>query len=260
MSSTFFFASKLLSEFIYPFNLAVVCLLASWWLVGRQRWRWAWRLQTLGLLLLLVPATGHMSEWLLASLEGVHPPKRAADYPAADAIVVLGGTSAPVVPPRLEAEEMNGARLQMAARLYKAGKAPTVIVSGGPYRLPDGTFGAEARDMAAVLRAFGVPDAAIRIEAESRNTYENARFVARELVLGRRQRVLLVTSAFHMPRAVAHFQKEGVDAIPAPSSFLSGSHWGPIGGCVPDPARLANTQLAVKEYVGRFVYWLLGKA
>ena len=153
------------------------------------------------------------SRWVAVSL--VHSLESqysgAADPASAPAVVVLGGGTLPATPPRT-AVELGGAgdRLLEAARLYRAGKAPRIVVSGGRIGWSR-THSPESTDMAEVLEFLGVPRAAILQEPRSRNTYENAIETRRLLAAEGIDRVLLVTSALHMPRAVALFRGAGFD-------------------------------------------------
>src|SRR6188768_2144425 len=106
MSTAVFFATKLLQEFLFPFNQAIGLLLLGWFLLWRNRVRPAKWLLGLGIVWLIVPSTGAFSWVLMRNLETTYPVKKAADYPEAAAIVVLGGTTGQLDPPRLEAEEM----------------------------------------------------------------------------------------------------------------------------------------------------------
>lgn len=250
---------KLLQEAIYPFNWAVLCLLIATYSMLRRNTRSAVRFQIAGLILLLVPSTGFFSEALVNPLESVYPSRKIDEYSEADLIVVLGGTAGAVRGPRLEPEEMNGARLQTAVRLYRAGKGKAVVVSGGPYPATGRTFRTEAQDMCDILVGLGVPRTAIIMEPNSRNTYENAAFTAKLLRERVENRVLLVTSALHMPRAAALFRGQGVEATPVPCSYLGGSDFGLISGLKPAPLNLQRTESALKEYVGRLAYWLMGR-
>src|SRR6185436_17873774 len=94
-----------------------------------------------------------------------------ADSPPADAIVVLGGGTTARTPQQPEVGLAgSGGRLLHAFRLYRAGKAPLVLLSG------DGLTPAEseARQMRTILAEWGVPDGAMLLEERSRNTHENA--------------------------------------------------------------------------------------
>jgi uncharacterized SAM-binding protein YcdF (DUF218 family) len=258
MADPMFLAYKLSQEALYPLNWAILFLLISLFLMRRKRTRGAAWCQLFGLLLLIVPSTGCVAEALMHPLESMYPAKRVEDYTAAEAIVVLGGTTAATSLPRLEAEEIRGARLLTAARLYRARKAMKIIVTGGKYRIAPGVYRTEAEDMRDVLEGMGVPRDAIVMEQNARNTSENALYTSQLLEPGG-GKVLLVTSALHMPRAKALFAKQGVDVEPVPCSFLSGAKFGPIVGLKPEVVHMQHTESAIKEYVGRFVYWLVGR-
>ena len=105
----------------------------------------------------------------------------------------------------------------------------------------------------------GLPAAAVRIEGGSINTRENAlRSYEMLAPLGIR-RILLVTSATHMPRAAGAFRKAGFEVIAAPADFHSG--WGEsdfFSQCVPRPENLVETEVALHEWVGVGVYRLRG--
>jgi len=260
MADAAYVGSKLLQEAIYPLNWSLLCLVLGLWCMIRQRRRAAIGLQIVGLALLIAPATGFVAQTLMAPLELAYPARVVDLYEPADAIVVLGGTQAPLRAPRLEAEETHGARLQMAVRLYRAAKAKKIVVSGGPYLVEGERYRTEAEDMRDVLVGLGVPLSAIQMETNSRNTFENAAFTAKLLKERGESKVLLVTSALHMPRAMALFRKQGVEATPAPCSFLSGARHGPLSGLKPEAAHVLQSEAAIKEYIGRFAYWILGKA
>jgi uncharacterized SAM-binding protein YcdF (DUF218 family) len=97
--------------------------------------------------------------------------------------------------------------------LYKAGKAPLVIVSSGAF--PRHKKGLpEALAMQQLLSEWGVPQAAIVNETDSQNTFDNAVFTSRILDQRGLKTILLVTSALHMRRALAVFLSLGINAIP----------------------------------------------
>lgn len=132
------------------------------------------------------------------------------------AIVLLGGGMAPAYPPLVPQPHLaDGAdRVWEAARLFHRGTAPKIIASGGR---PDATaVQSEAEAMRALLLDLGVPASAIVVEDRSRNTIENLRFV-RELAGG--ERVALVTSGYHMARALRLARRFGVEAAAFPTDW-----------------------------------------
>lgn len=213
--------------------------------------------------LLWLLSTPLMSRTLQSLLERQNGELPAQALPKADAILVLGGTLSPPQLPDSDANLSAAAdRLVYAARLYALGKAPVILVSSG--RGGDaGATKAESVHAAALLAEWGVPASAILTETESTNTYENA--VYSKLMLDQHglKRVLLVTSALHMPRALATFESAGIDAIAAATDFES-TLPAPSGldAWVANPTALDGSTQALKEYIGWIVYrqrgWIAG--
>ena len=104
-----------------------------------------------------------------------------------------------------------------------------------------------------------MPGASIIAEAASRNTYENAVLSKQVLAEHGLQRVLLVTSALHMPRALATFKSAGIDAVPAATDFtVTYKDQRTVIDFLPDAEALSRTTYAIKEYVGHAYYWWKG--
>ena len=257
------FFSKLLPLFVYPLGLTCLLLIAALALVWRYP-RATASVTLTALMVLIFAGNGWVAGEAIRSLERQYLPD---ELPKAEAIVVLGGaTRSPDSPrPWVEVSEA-GDRVLYAAKLYRDGKAPIVVLSGGRIRWRGGS-GSEADDMAELLKPMGVPRSAILEEPDSLNTYENARNV--KVILDREgiDRVLLVTSAFHMPRAMAIFRKQGIEAIAAPTDFLIADDFfessrdsgaGIILSIIPDAENLMMTTKALKEYLGAMIYRLRG--
>jgi uncharacterized SAM-binding protein YcdF (DUF218 family) len=119
----------------------------------------------------------------------------------------------------------------------------------------------EAAEIADLLVEWGVPRAAIVEEGASRTTSENAVQVARLLRTRGLRRVLLVTSALHMRRALAAFRAEGVEAIPSPCDALATARprRGPLDW-LPRPEALQRTHDALWELLGLAAYRVTGRA
>jgi uncharacterized SAM-binding protein YcdF (DUF218 family) len=214
----------------------------------------ALRLCVFSLLILLVPSLHVISDPFLGHLEQYYPTLPIQDYPRADAIVVLDGSTGLLLPPRREAEETEGSRLWPTARLFHSGKAKFIVVTGGlPYRTQHGTLRADAEDMIDVLVAYRVPRKAIISESASRNTQENAQFTAKILAERHLKKILLVTSAFHIRRATALFRKTGLEVIPVPVAHQVVARHHSIYDWLPRAEALARSTMALKEYVGYFV-------
>ncbi|HSM84477.1 MAG TPA: YdcF family protein, partial [Nodosilinea sp.] len=237
--------------------------------VGRRP-GWARGAIALALALLLVSSNHWVATTVIRSLEW-----RSTDtveLPEAEAIVVLGGALRSQLPPRpwVEVAE-EGDRVLHGARLYLAGRAPLLVLSGGRITWGQGQTRSEAADMAALAAALGVPASAMLLEPDSLNTFENA--VNTKALLAERgiEQILLVTSAMHMPRALAVFKQQGLRVTPAPTDFhvvnqprdlegrLEDRSWqGSTLRLMPQAENLHYLTRALKEYVGLVIYWLKG--
>ena len=261
----FIILSKLLPLFVYPMGSACVLLLFA--LAAKNDPRARAGLITTALVILWLSSTTGFSHLLARSLEWRYPTPD--EIPAADVIVVLGGGTEPAAYPR-PSVEVNGAgdRVLYAAALYKEGKAVHILLSGGNISwLNEGTT-TPAEDMASILIAIGIPEEALWLETISQNTYENALYSKEILAKNEIERILLVTSALHMPRAVALFEKQGIEVVPVPVDFSITEDESPqdhgsnlqskIINVIPQAGNLSLTTNAMKEYIGYFIYKLQG--
>ena len=179
-------------------------------------------------------------------------------YPATDTtkyscVIVLGGFAG---------EDKNGKghfnwcadRFIQGLKLYKTGKVSHILISGGNGSLTAGTF-REGSWVKTQLLALGVPDSAILIESNSRNTIENARFS--DVILkksGLRGPYLLVTSAFHMRRAAMIFRKENIAIIPYSCNFITNQNKYSFDDYfIPSAEPLGQWSIYLKELVGYIV-------
>ena len=260
----FLYLSKLLPLFFYPLGLASVGLVVA--LVAlRKRPRIATTAIALSLTLLLLCSNAWVAKYLVRSLEWQNLPM--AQLPNAEAIIVLGGATKSVFPPRITPDlSEQGDRVIYAAQLYRQNKAPLIILSGGRIDWR-GSGSSESTDMANILTSLGIPASVLIEEPDSLNTYQNAVNVKKILVSRGIDQVLLVTSALHMPRSLKIFQRQGMNVIPAPTDFLvsegelqelGNTPKAAILNLLPDTYNLHLFTNALKEYVGSFVYWLRG--
>ena len=261
----FIFLSKFLPLFIYPLGLASILLLLA--LLSNSNRRTSFALVLIAILILWLSSTTGFSNMLASSLEWKYLPPE--EIPTADVLVVLGGGTEPASTPR-STVEINGAgdRILYAAEIYKQGKATHILLSGGEISwLNDGST-TPAEDMADILIQLGLPEDALWLENESKNTYENALYAREFLDEKELNRILLVTSALHMPRAVALFEKQGFEVIPLPVDYSvtiadpaddeSGDFQTKIMDVLPSASNLALTTNALKEYLGSAIYKLQG--
>ena len=261
----FVFLSKLLPLFAYPLGLACILLLLS--LLFRRRRRLQTGLLIAAVALLWLSSSRWVAFSLVRSLEWRYLPP--AVVSKTDVIVVLGGATESAQPPRTTVEiNSAGDRVLYAARLYQMGKAAHILLSGGNITWLQTRTSTPAEEMADIITMIGVPQEALWFQAESQNTYEDALLCKKFLEQKGINRILLVTSAMHMPRAVALFEKQGFEVIPAPTDFsVTQADWDDLTrldlpaqmiGLLPNSSYLGMTTNALKEYIGMLVYALQG--
>lgn len=244
-----FLPLKLLTSFATPLGFAL--LLGIVGLIWPRRmllgmalvWLWFWSM----------PWT---ADFLAHRLEGEYPLKPAVEAPTADVIVVLGGalfTGSKYWQPEHNLSAA-GDRIRHAGKLYRLGKAPQILYSGGP---KDDEGNSEARAGTELLGDLGVPANRITQEPDSRTTRENAAFSMPLLKKMGAQRALLVTSRWHMKRSLKNYQaaaaREGlnIEFIPAPCDPVQLSDtYTPWMWFVPSTDALDASRRLVKEYLG----------
>jgi len=259
----FLYLSKFLPPLIYPLGFAFTLLVIAM-IVKKSKWKR--NLMLLGLVILYLGSNRWVAMGLARSLEWRHLPE--GDLPNADAIVLLsGGTLSGSEPRPLVEVNQAGDRLVYAAYLYQQGKADHILLSGGAIDWLS-TGANPTRDTEELLELFGVPEQALWFEPTSRNTYESAINSRKFLEPKGVQRILLVTSASHMPRSVKLFVRQGFDVIPAPTDFVVSQGefeemrraWLPaqLLHLFPSADNLAITTRMLKEYLGLIIYNLRG--
>jgi len=240
-----FLLKKLLAALILPPAGPVLLALFGLWLTGsanrRRRigGRWLAGLSLFSLLILSLPPVGNA---LMAPLE-TYPPVTGEQLRRAQAIVVLGGGA--YYAPEYGGDTVGATtleRLRYAARLARATKLPLLVTGGAPF---GGTPEAESMREALAVD-FGLK--ARWVETGSRDTAENASLSAPLLKAAGIARIALVSHAWHLPRAVPLFEKQGFEVIPAPVGFSSGSPTMPADFL---PGSLGQSRDALNEYLGQ---------
>lgn len=200
-------------------------------------WLWLWSLPV-------------ASFWLRSRLEDQAGPRTIEALPSAAAIVVLGGAVEGARPPWRPYPDLRSAadRVWHAARLYRAGKAPLLVLSGGTTHEGEQP---EADAMRRLLIDLNVPASAMLLEDRSTTTTENAADTARLLQARGVRRILLVTSALHMRRARGLFERAGFDVVPAPTDYEVSHRAFTARDLLPDAEALGGSARAIKEIVGR---------
>lgn len=251
-----FYIDKILSLLIYPLgtSLFLGCVGLIFLLLKKRcfaivssvmslGWLWFWSL----------PVT---ADTITRSLQSAYQHDAAETLPKVDVIVVLGGCMFPEQGEGSYPHLGEGAdRVWHAARLYHAGRAPKILVSGGraswqhrPH-LPS-----EAFMMSQFLKDLGVPSDAILLEEESCNTFENALYSHQIMRQHNMQRALLVTSVTHMSRSFLICQKMNIDVTPAPTDFESFKFLVGFMRYLPYVRALHVSTKVWHEWVGFWVY------
>ena len=249
-----FWLSKLLPQLLYPLGLS---LLLQWVALLNRRRRWAPAVSAGGLLLLTVPSLPLVSDALLRPLEQEAAALTPAAIPQADAIVVLsGGRHAAPGDARI-IEWHDPDRFLAGVDLFMVGRAPRLLFTGGQSPFHPG-LPPEGRLYLNEAEGLGIPASAMASTGPVVNTAEEA--VAIRALLPRPQnRVLLVTSAYHMQRARRLFERQGFEVLAFPADFKTRGSWS--GGIWQDPmqwfpsaANLQASSVALRECLGRLVY------
>ncbi|MBS7664062.1 YdcF family protein [Pseudomonas lalucatii] len=243
----------ILKQLFLPPGALLLLLLAAWWL--RRRWprvaAGCFLLGCGGLWLMSLPVT---VEWSARLLER-EAPLLEGQWPAlaqrAEAIVVLGGGRERDDPAwgGDQPSAMALERLRYAARLAKASGLPLLTSGGLHYGQPpsEAALGAEvlARDHGVAVRWQ---------EGASRTTWENATRSAELLGRAGVTRVVLVTQAWHMPRARWCFERQGLEVVAAPLGFLGVANGRPGGGWLPEARAVWQSSLLLNEALGLLAY------
>ncbi|RWC64336.1 YdcF family protein [Mesorhizobium sp.] len=254
----FFYLSKIFWFFVQPLNLAIFLLLAGLLAAMIGRRRLAATGSVVAFLILALSAWTSLGAMMLNPLE-----ERFARPPLpekVDGIVVLGGGFEGAINLVRGGYELNSGGDRMVETAILARRFPTakVIVSGGTGELfLDGE--GDAATAPRLFTALGVTADRLILENKSRNTYENAVFTKELATPKPGETWLLVTSAFHMPRAKALFDKAGFATVPWPVDYRTSGREG-IGLFRDNPAdSLQATTMAIREWIGLIAYWLSGR-
>ena len=228
-----------------------------------KRITWVRRFAFWTVLLLVLTATPILSSMYIAWLEGWYPPFNATAATKVDAVVVLaGGVFAKgSLRPTEDVSDSSRQRTACGADLWLQGLAPKLLLAGGDATVFR-TGPLISHEMKRWALRLGVLESAILVEDGSRTTYENA--VQSKAVLGGGH-ILLVTTAYHLPRAVGLFEKQGFVVTPVACGYESqhtpAQAWAqstPFDFLPTAKALLLSTQ-AVEEVAGMLVYWMAGK-
>lgn len=242
-----------------PVGVTLFLCIAALLLLRRHHRKAAGALVALAVLVLWVSSTPIVASALYRDLERRYPPLPLERIPEGGCIVVLGGALSPALAPRVDVEFNEAVdRVYKAAQLYRAGKSKVVVVTAGNQPWSESRW-AEAELIRDLLMEWGVPEKAVLLEGSSHNTRENALYARNIISAIGCEKPLLVTSAAHMPRAVAAFDGVGVQVVAVSTDVRVIERAGlTVFDFLPDSQALAMTSAAVREWIGQGIYRLQG--
>jgi uncharacterized SAM-binding protein YcdF (DUF218 family) len=241
---------KFVSLLIYPvgFIALLVCFGVICRILGlRKTSVTLWLLATIAFFAASNPI---LSDRLLASLENRFPQLMMDQIPNGDVILVLGGGLRLPIAPRQVSQLTNGSdRYWLAAQLFKSSKAPQIVLSGGNVFEQAG-MQSESYYAKQLLNQWGVPLESIVIEGSSRTTAQNANFT-RQAIDSPDKVILLVTSAWHMPRSLKEFSLFQASIVPVSADVVVDQSQAPnFYRYIPSSTALIKTRVALHEYYG----------
>jgi len=246
--------SKVVAQLILPPGGLILLGIAG--LIFWRKW-WGRGLVGLTLALLWLLSTEPVRDALTRPLEFQYPALKVAEIPAGHlAIVLLGGGIYEKAPEYGGRDSLNNyalMRTAYAAELVKQTGISVYTTGGVPLTHaadPEGAI------MARWLVKFGVPKHMVHIEIAAQTTWENAENTKLELQKLGISRIILVTSAWHMPRSVWCFKKNGLDVIAAPADYLTKQFDYDLRSYAPRWDVLADSGDALHEYLGLLWYRL----
>jgi uncharacterized SAM-binding protein YcdF (DUF218 family) len=254
----FFVLSKALGFFVIPSNVVVsigflgLLLLPSRFAgVGRS-------LALASLVVLAVLGFSPIGNALLIPLENRFAPWDAA-HGTPDGIIVLGGAIDGWAANGEVALNEAAERLTVVPELARRYPNARILFSGGSATLID-EGGTEAKVVAHLFESFGIGRDRVNLEDRSRNTAENAAFSKTVGQPKPGERWLLVTTAYHMPRAIGCFRQVDFPVEPYPVDWRTRGAKDALRPFVAVSDGLQRTDAAVHEWIGLLVYWLTGRS
>lgn len=264
----FFGLYKLVKYGVYPLTWAIglagLTLILTWLPPTPTRRRHTRLAATMTCLILFLATTPIIAKPLTSLLESWPVNHPGPSTPHAHAIVVLGGGiyDKGTLRPSIELSPESRLRTLCGAELYHQGLAPTLLITGGDLSL-FGSGPTEPATMKEWAIRLGVPASAILTDDRARTTYENA--LGTKRLLGEQTSILLVSSAGHLWRATALFEKQGFHVTPYACGFHAKHRvmeaWKDLTlfDFLPASWALQRTTEVAEEVAGMIVYKLVGK-
>jgi uncharacterized SAM-binding protein YcdF (DUF218 family) len=255
----FFVISKTLGIMALPTNFMIGLGLVGVILLATRLWRLGRALMVVSLVLLAICAWSPLGKLLLYPLETRFPAWDPSEG-VPDGIIVLGGpidADLSVAHGRAVISAAGDRIVAGAMLAHRYPSARLIYTGGSPYLVANDAK--EADYAAELFEGLGIARSRLLIERNSRNTLENAEFSKAMVNPKSGERWVMVTSAFHMPRAVGLFRKAGfeVEAYPVDWRVGKGGDIFTFSNIAGDG--LARTDPAVREWMGLIAYWLTGK-
>ncbi len=250
-----FVFKKLIKPFFLPPMIVIILVLYGLSCVNRRKKKGSILILT-GVMILYLLSISPVTNLIIKPLEmRYHPVKMIAQNAPSVIVVLAGGARVNNKFPVTSALKCSSmARILEAYRLYKMVKSPEIIIVGGSGD-PLVNF-EESKKMKELMLMLGASRKRVRIEMESRDTYENMGAIKKAL---KTTPFWLVTSAMHMPRAMFLAGKFGLKAFPAPCDSQYNQATG-LTSFVPDPYNFHTSTAAMNEYLGliwyKFAWWV----
>ena len=226
----------------------LVMFLITWGIVFRSRIA-----SVLAVSILIICSLPIFSNKLITYLENGYILSDASSAKTADAIVVLSGMVRTINGKNGLSYEWGEAsdRIFAGIELIKKNKAPIMILTGG--KLPWSVGKPEGEHLRDVAIKYGVPNKNILLTENVENTDQEAKAVGK-LLNKTSPKIILVTSAFHMPRAQKVFEAVGINIEPFAVDFLSEADKYTIMNFIPSAGALNQTSFFIRELIGRLYY------
>ena len=254
----FFILSKIFAFCIKPIVWIIACFLLSFFLKNKKR-KQSFFISGLVLLILLTNDAVFQGivHWWEPEPVAIKDLEKKYDF-----IILLGGYSdfqTAMGKSEFQLGLKGGNRLITALNLYKKGVGTKIILTGGSGKLLGDKYG-EAEYVAPFLKTLGLPDSAFIVENKSRNTWGNAVF-SKQIVdsLQKNASCLLVTSALHMPRSKACYDKAGLPTTIYPTDYYS-QHSDNLFKLFLEPSssKLYAWEAILHEWIGVITYKIKG--
>jgi uncharacterized SAM-binding protein YcdF (DUF218 family) len=260
MDTAFFIASKVIGALLRPDTWILIALATLVLALATQRRRFALWVSSLSLAMLLSLTILPLGDLLLQPIETTYPPQ--PHLGRVDGIIVLGGGEDLRASTYWGQLQFNEGGDRFAAGLVLARRFPDapLLLAGGSGALRD-VAGAEVSEASIAEQFFldhGITRDRLLLEGRSRNTAENARLSLALAAPQHDETWVLVTSAFHMPRAMRSFEAAGWPALVAwPVDYRTARFADQIGWDL--TRNMLNLQTAIREHVGQVAYRLSGR-